>query len=70
MAKTTKKPQPDGQYKHNKTRRSSEMKVGVHWQHTEEISPAFKRLMVLLLQPLDNQRIETLWPEEEPQNEQ
>lgn len=36
---------------HNsKNQRNSQIKVVTRWQHIEEVSPAFKRLMSLLLQ--------------------
>lgn len=36
---------------HNrKNQKHGQIKVSVNWQHTEEISPAFKRLISLLLQ--------------------
>jgi len=33
----------------NKSQRGSKIKVSAHWQHTQEISPAFIRLMTVLL---------------------
>ena len=36
---------------HNrKNQKHGQIKVFVNWQHTEEVSPAFKRLISLLLQ--------------------
>jgi len=43
----------DGMEEHlvkNKSQRDSQIKVITNWQHTEQPSPAFKRLMNLLLQ--------------------
>ena len=34
----------------SKNQRNSQIKVVTRWQHTEEVSLAFKRLMSLLLQ--------------------
>ena len=31
------------------SQRDSQIKVVTNWQHTDEVSPAFKRLMMLLL---------------------
>jgi len=56
--------------KKNKSQTGSQIKVVANWQHTQEASPAFKQLMMLLLKPRSNQSVETLWPEEEHQNEQ
>jgi len=36
--------------KRNKNQRNSQIKVICNWHHTEEVSPAFKHLMSLLLQ--------------------
>ena len=54
----------------NKSLRNSQLELTTSWQYTEEASPAFKRLVMLLLKPRNNQSVETLWPEEEHQNEQ
>ena len=43
----------------SKSQRNSQIKVVTSWQHTEEVPPAFKRLMALLLQPRENQPKET-----------
>jgi hypothetical protein len=34
----------------NKSQRDSQIKVVTNWQHTQEANPAFRRLMLLLLQ--------------------
>ena len=47
-----------------------QIKVVASWQHTQEVSPAFKRLMMCLLQPRDNQLVEISRADEEHQNEQ
>jgi hypothetical protein len=49
VPKTSEKPQPDGQGKPNKSRSDSQIEVTVNWHHTQEISPAFIRLMTILL---------------------
>lgn len=36
---------------HIKTRGERQIKVLNNWMHTEKVSPAFRRLMVLLLNP-------------------
>jgi len=36
--------------KSSKSQKDSQCKVITNWQHTQEVSPAFKRLMMLLLQ--------------------
>ena len=36
--------------RNSKNQRNSQIKVTVNWQHTQEVSPAFKQLMSLLLQ--------------------
>ncbi len=44
----------EGQTVKNNTRKShkhSQIEVVTNWQHTDEASPAFKRLMMLLLEP-------------------
>lgn len=48
-----------------KNRRDSQIKVVTKWDYTEEPSPAFKRLMMLLLKPVDNQSAETIQAVEE-----
>ena len=50
--------------------RNTQVKVVSRWDYTEEVSPAFKRLMMLLIKPLGNQSAETLRADEEHQNEQ
>ena len=50
--------------------RNMQVKVISRWDYTEEVSPAFKRLMMLLIKPLGNQSAETLRADEEHQNEQ
>ena len=50
--------------------RNAKVQVVPRWDYTEEASPAFKRLMMLLLKPLGNQSAETLQANEEHQNEQ
>ena len=43
---------------HNsKNQRDSQIKVVTNWQHTEEVSPALKRLMMLLLEPREKRRV-------------
>jgi len=37
--------------KWNISQRDSQIKVVTHWDYTEEVPPAFKRLMMLLLKP-------------------
>ena len=54
----------------NNSQRSGQFEMAMNWQHTQEISPAFKRLVMLLLKPLDNQSAEMPRPDEEHQNEQ
>jgi len=49
---------------------NTQVQVVTCWDYTEEASPAFKRLMLLLLKPLGNQSAETLRADEEHQNEQ
>ena len=56
MPKTSEKPQPDGQGKRNKNRRNGQIKVVCNWQHTEEVSLAFKHLMALLLRDREKER--------------
>jgi len=34
-----------------KSQRDSQIKVTTSWQHTQELTPAFKKLMSLLLKP-------------------
>ena len=34
----------------NESRRNSKIAVITNWQHAQEVSPAFKRLMALLLE--------------------
>jgi len=48
----------------------NQIEVVTNWQHTDEASPAFKRLMMLLLKPKDNCPVETMRADEERQNEQ
>jgi hypothetical protein len=55
--------------KRTKSQMHDELKVVAHWQYTQEYSPAFKRLMLLLLWSQSNQPEETSWPEKEHQNE-
>jgi len=52
----------------SRSQKDSQSKVTVNWHHTEEMSPAFKRLMMLLLKPSDSQPVETATTEEERQN--
>jgi len=42
--------------------------ISTRWSSTEA-TPAFKRLMMLLLKPVDNQSAETMQAVEEQQNE-
>ncbi len=46
-----------------------QIEVVANWQHTQEVSPAFKRLMTCLLQPRDNHLVEISREDEEHQNE-
>jgi len=50
--------------------RNTQVQVVTRWDYAEEASPAFKRLMMLLLKPLGNKSAETLRANEEHQNEQ
>ena len=50
-------------------KKNSPIRIVANWQHTQETTPAFKRLMMLLLQPPDNQRIEISRADEEHENE-
>ena len=50
--------------------RCSQIKVVTHWQHTEEVSPSFKKLMMILLKPGSSQQAETAKKDKERQNEQ
>lgn len=44
---------------HNsKNQKHGQIKVSVNWQHTEEMSPAFKRLISLLLQKSNERKKE------------
>lgn len=44
---------------HNrKNQKHGQIEVSVNWQHTEEVSPAFKRLMSLLLQKNNERKSE------------
>lgn len=52
------------------SQRNRPIKLEVNWQHTQEPSPAFKRLMMLLLKPPDSQPVETARADEERQNGQ
>ncbi len=52
-----------------KSQRDNVKVVTTNWHYTEEPSPAFKRLMMLLLKPVDNQSAETIQAVEEQQNE-
>ena len=40
--------------KRSKSQRDSQIKVVTDWKYTQEISPAFRRLMMLLLKPRGN----------------
>lgn len=37
-----------------KNQRDSKIELTVNWQHIEEVLPAFKRLMVILLKPRED----------------
>lgn len=41
----------------HKSQRDSKIKLITSWQHTEEVPPAFKRLMMLLLEPREKRRV-------------
>ena len=38
----------------SKSQRHRQIKVSLNWQFTDEVTPAFKRLMTLLLKPRGN----------------
>jgi len=46
------------------------VKLEVNWQHVEEVSPSFKKLMMILLKLGSSQQVETARIDEEHQNEQ
>ena len=48
-----------------KSQKHSQIEVVTDWRHTKEISPAFKRLMILLLKPRNGQLSETKQTDEE-----
>lgn len=48
----------------------SKVKLEVNWQHTQEVSPTMRRLLMLLLRPRDNHPVETVRTDEEHENEQ
>ena len=50
--------------------RNTQIQVVTRWDYMEEASPAFKRLMMLLLKPLGNQLAEALRTNKEHQDEQ
>ena len=52
-----------------KNQTGDHIELVAHWQHSQEMSPAFKRLMAILLRPQDSQSIGTSWAEKEHQNE-
>ena len=56
--------------KRNKSQSGSQVKLIANWQYIDEMPPAFKRLMMVLLNPRNNQSAEALCAEEEHQNEQ
>ena len=53
-----------------KSKKHSQIKVVTRWDYKEEVTPAFKRLMALLLKPRDSQSVETATTDEEHQNGQ
>ena len=42
--------------KRNKSQRNSKITVITNWQHAQEVPPAFKRLMALLLEDKERER--------------
>jgi len=52
----------------NKSRGDSQIKV--EWQHTEEVTPAMRRLLMLLLRPRGNHPVDTVRTDEERQDGQ
>lgn len=59
-----------GQEVEKRKKQTDSCTVSVNWQYVKESSPAFRRLMMLLLKPPDNQSAETVRADEERQNEQ
>lgn len=53
----------------NKGQKHCQLEIITNWQQTQEISPALKRLLMLLLHPRNKRSVETSWPEKEHQNE-
>ncbi len=51
------------------SQRDSRIRVVTNWQHTQEVSPAMRRLLMLLLRPRGNHPVETVRTDEERQNE-
>lgn len=49
--------------------RNTQVQVVTYWDYTEEASPAFKRLMTLLLKPLSSQSADILRASKENKNE-
>lgn len=54
----------------NKNQRNNQIRVITSWQYVREPSPAFRRLMMLLLKPPDNQSVDTVRTDEEHKDEQ
>jgi len=46
-----------GQRVEKRKRQTDSCTVSVNWQHTQEVPPTFKQLMMLLLKPRNNQPI-------------
>lgn len=44
----------EGQTTRSKNQRNSPIKVRTNWHQTQEHSPAFKRLMMMLLYPVED----------------
>jgi len=50
-------------------RKEQKIRISSSWQYAKEVSPSFKRLMMLLLKPAGNKPAKTLRPDEERQND-
>lgn len=70
MAKQKAKTRDDEPNRVTLDRRNSPIRVVANWEHTQGTTPAFRRLVMLLLRLQENRPVEVSQTDEEHQNEQ